>query len=139
MFQHPSEDAPVFALSGHDITPTNTDSLSVSVFFLSFNFMFSPSLFTQVYIIIYSLLPDCFKMTPTGTACLTMAVLHTLPKTRIAFTPRNQRNTAVILQFPFITNGNKMQWWREIEGNIQMILAPGYACGGGELVVSRCG
>lgn len=28
---------------------------------------------------------------------------------------------------------------REIEGNIQMILAPGDACGGGELVASRCG
>lgn len=126
----------MFALSEHDITPINTDSS----FFLSFNFAFSPALFTQVYIIIYiPTLPDCFKMTPTGTACLTMAVLHTLPKTRIAFNPPIQWNMAVILQFLFITNGNKMQWWREIEGNIQTFLAPGYACGGGELVVSRCG
>lgn len=36
---------------------------------------------------------------------------------------------AVILQFPFITTGNKMQRWREIKGT-QMILALGYACGG---------
>lgn len=129
----------MFALSEHDIPATNTDSFSASVLSLSLNLMFSPSPFTQVYIIIYSTLPDCFKMTPTGTACLTMAVLHALPKTRIAFTAQIQPNTAVILQFPFITNGNKMQWWREIEGNIQMILAPGDACGGGELVASRCG
>lgn len=68
-----------------------------------------------------------------------MALLHAMPKPGIAFTPLILRNMAVILQFPFITNGNKMQWWREIEGNIQMILAPGYACGGGELIASRCG
>lgn len=108
-------------------------------FLLFFNFMFSPSLFTQVYIITYSTLPDSFKMTPTGTVCLTMATIYTLPKTRIAFTPQIQTNMAVILQFPFITNGNKIQWWREIEGNIQMILAPGYVCGEGELIASHCG
>lgn len=68
-------------------------------------------------------------MTPTGTKCLTVALLHSVPKTRIAFTPQSRLNTAVILRFLFITNGNKMQWWREIEGNVQMILALGYACG----------
>ena len=84
-----AEDTPVFALSEHDIPVTNTDSFSASVLSLSLNLMFSPSPFTQVYIIIYSTLPDCFKMTPTGTACLTMAVLHALPKTRIAFTAQD--------------------------------------------------
>lgn len=74
-------------------------------------------------------------MTPTATTHLTMALLHAMPKPRIAFTPQIPRNMAVILQFPFITNGKKMQRWREIEGNIQMILASGYACGGRELVV----
>ena len=92
MLQHPWEDAPVFALSEHDTTPTNR-------FFVCFRvgFFFCPSIlcfpllsfFIQVYIIIYSTLSDCFKMTPTGTACLTMAVLHWLPKTRIAFSPQN--------------------------------------------------
>lgn len=57
------------------------------LYFLSLDLMFSPSLFTQVYIIISSTVPDCFKRTPTGSACLTMAGLHMLPKTRIAFTP----------------------------------------------------
>lgn len=96
--------------------------------------MFSPSPSTELNIIIYSRIPDCFKLTPTGTACLTVALLHMLPKPRIAFTPQIQLNLVVVFQYPFITNENKMQWWREIEGNVQMLLALGYACGGWELV-----
>lgn len=92
--------------------------------FSCFSLMFSTSLSTQVFIITYSTLPDCFKMTPTGTVYLTMAVLHILPKTRIAFSPQIRPNMVVILWFLFIENGKKIQGWREIEGNIQRILAP---------------
>lgn len=36
-------------------------------------------------------------------------------------------------------NGNKVRRWREIEGDIKMTLALGYACGEVGLIASHCG
>lgn len=129
----------LFVRTWHYQVPANKHRFFLCFSFLLISFMFPPSIFTQVYIITYSMLTDCFKMTPTGTVCLAMAALYTLPKPGLHSVHRSRRNMAVILQFPFIMNGNKIQGWREIEGNIQMILAPGYVCGDGELIASHCG
>lgn len=87
MLQLSSEDAPVL-LCPNMTLPQTTTTLYLSALMLSVpSFDVFPFSFTQDYIIISSTLPDCFKRTPTGSACLTMAGLHTLPKTRIAFTP----------------------------------------------------
>lgn len=61
-----------------------------SSFFIS---KYSASRFTQVYIITYSTLPDCFKMTPIGTVCLTMATVYTLPKCKKPRSPARAPST----------------------------------------------
>lgn len=75
---------------------------------------------TKLYIIINFKIPDCFKLTPTGTACLPVALLHAAKNQDHVYSA--DLSTVVILQFSFITNGEPKKKNAAVKGKSRAAL-----------------